>query len=118
MSDTRPPRNLLGLPRRRVRLSITPSPEYLERHNQNVYEALNHVSIIDPKRHNGAVTWFSPAECERYKERTTAERGNSRLKDEFGGRHVRVRGHAKVHMHVLFGLIALFADQILKPITG
>jgi len=81
-------------------------------------EALNHVPIIDPKRHNGAVTWFSPAECERYKERTTAERGNSRLKDEFGGRHVRVRGHAKVHLHVLFGLIALFADQILKPITG
>ena len=81
-------------------------------------EALNHVPIIDPKRNNGAVTWFSPAECERYKERTTAERGNSRLKDEFGARHVRVRGHAKVHMHILFGLIALFADQILKPTTG
>jgi IS5 family transposase len=79
---------------------------------------LGHVPIINPKPHNGAIAWFFPAECERYKERTTAERGNSRLKDEFGARHVRVRGHAKVHMHIMFGIIALFADQILKPITG
>ena len=77
-----------------------------------------HVPIIDPKPGNGAIRWFAPAECERYKERTTAERGNSRLKDEFGARHVRVRGHPKVHMHVMFGLIALFADQILKPFGG
>jgi transposase len=81
-------------------------------------EDLGHVLIVDPKPHNGAVAWFSPAECERYKERTTAERGNSRLKDEFGARHVRVKGHPKVHMHVMFGLIALFADQLLKPLTG
>jgi IS5 family transposase len=78
---------------------------------------LGHVPIIDPKPKNGAIAWFSPAECERYKERTTAERGNSRLKDEFGGRHVRVRGHAKVHLHIMFGIMALFADQILKPFT-
>jgi hypothetical protein len=78
---------------------------------------LGHVPIIDPKPNNGAVAWFSPAECERYKQRTTAERGNSRLKDEFGARHVRVRGHAKAHMHILFGLITLFADQMLKPMT-
>jgi hypothetical protein len=81
-------------------------------------EALGHVPIIDPKPRNGAVAWFSPAECERYNERTTAERGNSRLKDEFGARHVRVRGHAKVHLHVMFGIIALFADQMLKPLRS
>ncbi|MDR3708753.1 MAG: transposase [Capsulimonadaceae bacterium] len=81
-------------------------------------EDLGHVPIIDPKPHNGALVWFAPAECERYKERTTAERGNSRLKDEFGARHVRVKGHAKVHMHILFGLITLFADQLLKPLGG
>ena len=81
-------------------------------------EDLGHVPIIDPDPNNGAVAWFAPAECERYKERTTAERGNSRLKDEFGARQVRVRGHAKVHMHILFGLITLFADQMLKPESG
>lgn len=79
---------------------------------------LGHVPIIDPKPRNGSLTWFLPAECERYKERTVAERGNSRLKDEFGARRVRVKGHAKVHMHILFGLITLFADQLLKPPGG
>jgi hypothetical protein len=32
----------------------------------------------------------------RYNERSAAERVNGRLKDDFGGRNVRVRGHAKV----------------------
>ena len=36
------------------------------------------------------------AEDVRYQERTTVERVNARLKDEFGGRMVRVRGNAKV----------------------
>jgi len=30
---------------------------------------------------------------------------------------VRVRGHAKVHAHLMFGLVALFADQLLKLAT-
>jgi hypothetical protein len=47
-----------------------------------------------------------------------AERGNSRLKDEFGCRNLRVRGHAKAHLHVMLGILALFADQLLKPLTG
>ena len=38
----------------------------------------------------------SSAEDIRYNERTTVERVNARLKDEFGGRMVRVRGNAKV----------------------
>jgi IS5 family transposase len=80
-------------------------------------EDLGHVLIVDPKQQASPVKWFAPAECERYKQRTTAERGNSRLKDEFGGRYVRVRGHAKVHLHVMLGLIVLFADQMLKPLT-
>ena len=42
------------------------------------------------------------------------ERAYSRLKDEFGARFVRVRGHAKVHLHLMFGVIALFADELLK----
>ena len=38
----------------------------------------------------------------------------ARLKDEFGGRHARVRGAAKVMTHLMFGMIALTADQILR----
>lgn len=57
------------------------------------------------------------AEDVRYQERTTVERVNARLKDEFGGRMVRVRGNAKVMCHLMFGVIALTADQILRLIT-
>ena len=53
---------------------------------------------------------------QRFKERSTAERGNSRLKDGFGFRHLRVRGHPKAHLHLMLGILALFADQLLKPL--
>jgi hypothetical protein len=59
---------------------------------------------------------FTYAEDLRYRERTTVERVNARLKDEFGGRTVRVRGHAKVMCHLMFGIVALAADQILRLI--
>ena len=57
---------------------------------------------------------LAPAEALRYNERTVAERTNGRLKEEFGGRHVMVRGHEKVKLHLMFGIIALFADQLLR----
>ena len=57
------------------------------------------------------------AEDVRYRERTTVERVNARLKDEFGGRTVRVRGHTKVMCHLMFGIVALAADQILRLVT-
>ena len=59
---------------------------------------------------------FTPPEKIRYNERTTAERANARLKDEFGGRTVRVRGHAKVMCHLMFGILVLAADQLLKAV--
>jgi hypothetical protein len=57
------------------------------------------------------------AEDVRYRERTTVERVNARLKDELGGRMIRVRGNAKVMCHLMFGIVALAADQILRLIT-
>jgi DDE family transposase/transposase-like protein DUF772 len=49
-----------------------------------------------------------------YNFRTMAERINARLKDEFGGRFLRVRGAVKVRCHLMFGLVALTVDQILR----
>ena len=49
-----------------------------------------------------------------YNERTTAERANARIKDEFGGRYLRVRGHPKAFCHLMFGVVALAADSILR----
>ena len=53
----------------------------------------------------------------RYNGRTASERANGRLKDEFGGKMVRVRGHAKVMCHLMFGVLALTADQLMKMVT-
>ena len=64
-------------------------------------KARANVNIPDP----GAV---------RYNNRSTVERVNARLKDGFGGRHVRVRGHAKVSAHIMFGVLALAIDQLRR----
>ena len=53
----------------------------------------------------------------RYNERSNVERVNGRLKDEFGGKMIRVRGHAKVMTHLTFGIIALTADQLMRFVT-
>ena len=53
-------------------------------------------------------------EQRRYRERTTVERVNGRLKDDFGGRQVGVRGHAKVLCHLMFGMVALTVEQLLR----
>ncbi len=57
------------------------------------------------------------AEEIRYNERTTVERFNGRLKDEFGGRVVHVRGHAKVMGHLMFGIMELTSNQMLLFVT-
>lgn len=77
--------------------------------------ALGHVPIIDGHTRRGGVKpQFAPHEAQRYKERTTIERVFARLKEEFGGRAVRVRGPAKVMTSLMFGIIALTADQLLR----
>jgi hypothetical protein len=86
--------------------------------------AMGHVPIVDPHNRGRKTTnTFLPgkaprqlswAERDRFRERTMVERVNARLKDEFGGRYVRVRGAAKVMAHLMFGVLALTADQLLK----
>ena len=78
---------------------------------------LNHVPIIDRNPRGQEVIPMAPHEAVRYNERTASERCNSRLKEDFGARNVMVRGADKVMMHLMFGVLALFADQLLK-VTG
>lgn len=75
---------------------------------------LGHKPLIDQNSRGREVVPFDPAEAMRYRQRSACERVNARLKDEFGCRSVRVRGHAKVHLHILFAVIALFADQLFQ----
>ena len=53
-------------------------------------------------------------EVERYKERSSAERANSRLKEDFGANNVMVRAYSKVSQHLMLGVIVLFADQLIR----
>jgi DDE family transposase len=74
-----------------------------------------HVPLIDYNRRSlKDAREFAPHEAQRYKERSSAERVNSNLKDNFGGRFVRVRGHAKVFSHLMFGLLALTIAQTIR----
>ncbi|MCY4315204.1 MAG: transposase [Roseovarius sp.] len=87
-----------------------------------------HVPIIDVNpRHDRALGELKEMETRaranvnipdpkatRYNNRSTVERVNARLKDGFGGRHVRVRGHAKVFAHIMFGILALAIDQLRR----
>lgn len=75
---------------------------------------LGHVPLIDHNPRGGEKEEFEPADAARYRERSAAERTNARLKDEFGARVITVRGHAKVMCHLMFGLLALSVDQLLR----
>jgi hypothetical protein len=91
-------------------------------------QTLGHVAVIDPNyRADHALAEQWAAEVKRcsfinmpdcddviYDFRTMAERVNARLKDEFGGRFVRVRGAVKVKCHLMFGILALTADQLIR----
>ena len=78
---------------------------------------LGHVPIIDKNSRGKDIVPMAPHEASRYKERSVVERFNSRLKEEFGGRNIMVRGAQKVKMHLMFGVVAIFADHLIKLAT-
>ena len=91
--------------------------------------ALGHVPIIDanPRRGGKAAAEteqrarlhanFQPAEDVRYNQRSSAERVNGNLKDNHGGNHVRVRGAPKVLCHLMFGILAVTVEQLMRLVT-
>lgn len=81
---------------------------------RNHCKSLGHVPLIEHNTRCGQKIEFAQHEAIRYNERTVAERINARLKDEFGARNVMVRGVAKVMSHLMFGVLALSADQLMR----
>ncbi len=79
--------------------------------------SLGHVPLIDHNPRKGEKIEFTASEAQRYKERSQAERTNARLKDDYGGRYVRVRGNSKVMSHLMFGMLALTAEQLMRLLT-
>ncbi len=55
-----------------------------------------------------------PPQAGRYHKRSTVERDDGHFKDELGGRPVRARGQAKVLRHLMFGIVALTVDQLMR----
>jgi hypothetical protein len=94
-------------------------------------KSLGHVAIIDINTRRNMklkeeltaearrceLLHFERPEDRRYKERTNVERVYARLKDEFGGRMIQVRGYAKVLAHLMFGILALTADQLMRLVS-
>jgi hypothetical protein len=78
---------------------------------------LDQTAIIQGQAWKKKYTPFDTAQKKRFCQRTNAERAFSRLKDEFGLCDFRVRGHPKVHLHVMISILLLFADQMLRPVT-
>lgn len=75
---------------------------------------LGHVPLIPWQKRGSQQPVLAPHQKVRFRERTGVERVYARLKDEFGGQYVRVRGWAKVMTHLMFGILALTVDQILR----
>ena len=83
-------------------------------------ESNNHVPIIDANPRRGApkpdgrgerAVGIAPAEKVRFRKRSGVERVNGHLHDAHGGRTVRVRGHAKVLLHLMLGLLVIAVEQ-------
>ena len=91
--------------------------------------ALGHVPIIDHKTRRGEkaaieaearakrTAGYELAEDVRYNQRSSAERVNSNLKDNCGGNTVRVRGAAKVFCHLMFGIVVVTVEQVMRLVT-
>ena len=83
-------------------------------------EANGHAAIIDANPRRGGpkpdcrgerFVRIIPAEKVRFRNRSGVERVNGHLHDAHGGRTVRVRGHAKVFLHLLLGLLVIAVEQ-------
>jgi Transposase domain (DUF772)/Transposase DDE domain len=79
-------------------------------------QALGSVPIIDANKRRGAQPPLpmEPDRAEHYKARSGSERFNSDLKDNHGGRTVRVRGAAKVMTHLMFGVVVMTAEALIR----
>lgn len=78
-------------------------------------QAQGSVPIIDPNKRRGeALAPMEPDRARHYKARSSAERVNSQLKDNHGGRNVRVRGAAKVMTHLMFGVVVMTAEALFR----
>jgi hypothetical protein len=81
-------------------------------------EKLGSIPIIEKRDYR--VPEALPMEPDRArhdKARSGAERSNSDLKDNHGGRSLRVRGAAKVTTHLMFGILVMSAEALIRLVV-
>lgn len=77
--------------------------------------AKGRVPLIDTNRSgDGSAKTFDPAEKERFKVRSSAERANSNLRDWLIGPALHVKGIKKVTFKLILATVALAAIKILQ----
>ena len=91
-------------------------------------KALGHVPLIDINPRNNKelkkeltaeskrkkLLGIKYAHDHRYKERSSVERVNSYLKDSFSGRSIWAKGAKKVFSHLMFSILAMTGQRLLK----
>jgi len=77
-------------------------------------KSLGHRPIIDSNPRRGEKIIMDPATKSRFAERSSAERVNSNLKDNYGGRNIRVKSASKVMAHLMFGIVSITAMQLYR----
>jgi IS5 family transposase len=76
---------------------------------------LGHVPIIPPKSSkNKLAEPLDPARAEHLHRRSVIERTFAWLKDLHGGRIIYLRGWEKVHLHLMLGILCIFAKSVMR----
>ena len=76
------------------------------------------IAIIQKRDYRDAESIpMEPDRARHYNARSGVERSNSDLKDNHGGRAVRVRGAAKVMTHLMFGILVMSAEALIRLVV-
>ena len=81
-------------------------------------EKMGSIPIIEKRdyRAPGSIP-MEPDRARHYNARSGVERNNSDLKDNHGGRSLRVRGAAKVMTHLMFGILVMSAEALIRLVV-
>jgi hypothetical protein len=79
-------------------------------------QALGQVVIVPPKnmKSEKVPPQLLPDRAKRFENRTVVERFMSDLKENHGGNFIYVRGCTKVHTHLMFGVLSIFALRVIQ----
>ncbi len=108
---------LLKKTARKVQGSCLADAAYDAASLRTLEKGLGLVPVIDQNPRRGEKIPMEPDRAVRYKARTQVERFFARLKDEFGGRMIYVRGNRKVRTHLMYGVLAILADPLLGSVS-